>query len=349
MTRRLLSLLLAFLLTGVLAELVLRALPVSSGYRLGAVNDAEPILRGKPHSAYTYSRGWNLRLANSGVLNNDGFRASYDFSRNPDSVVLLGNSFVQADAIDPRDTVAERLQSLLARPTYGIGVDGFSLADYLAAARWSIDTFDARTVLVLVTTGDLKHACTPRSGQHYLRTDGAVSLALVDRPEPSRTRRALSESRLYRYVFDNLRVSANWAKGWRRENDVEPDPNAGAGATATGGGGCANATDSEAVTRFLLDGFHALVASRHATVIFVLAPGYRKEQGVAAGGERDVDVFADRAEQAGFHVVRLDAAFETALKANTRLDFMPIDGHWNAAANALAAHTVADELSVPRH
>jgi hypothetical protein len=54
---------------------------------------------------------------------------------------------------------------------------------------------------------------------------------------------------------------------------------------------------------------------------------------------------ADRAAHAGFAVVHLDAAFSAALRSGTRLDFLPIDGHWNVAANALAAQAAADAIS----
>jgi hypothetical protein len=333
--------LLGFLLVVLLAELILRALPVSTGYNLGAVDAHQPILRGQPYSAYTYSRAWNFQLENSGVLNNFGFRSSYDYVPDPRAVVVIGNSFIQADAILPRDTMTERLRDMLGVPIYSVGVDGFSLADYLVAANWSNATFDAHTLLVLLTTGDLKHSCLPRLGEHYLRfADGAISLALVERRSPSRLKQLLNDSRLFRYVFDNLRVSANWAKGWRRNPDAGPSPD-----IAAGGTGRSDEEFEHAATQFLLKSFHELELTRQARVIFMLAPGYRSEQGVVAGGIRDVDSFADRAAHDGFTVVHLDAAFSAALRSGTRLDFLPIDGHWNVAANALAAQVAADAIS----
>lgn len=330
-----------FLLVAVLAELTLHALPVSTGYNLGAVDAQQPILRGQPHFAYTYSRAWNFQLRNSGVLNNFGFRSSYDFAPDPRAVVVIGNSYIQADAIDPRDTLTERLGAMLHTPTYAVGVDGFSLADYLVAARWASASFDAHTLLVLLTAADLKHSCVPRLGQHYLRSsDGVISLALIERRSPSGLKHLLNDSSLFRYIFDNLRVSANWPKGWRRNPDEGPSPD-----VAAGGTGCSDEEFERAATQFLLKSFHELEMTRHARVIFLLAPGYRREQGVAAGGIRDVDSFADRAAYDGFAVVHMDAAFSAALRSGTRLDFLPIDGHWTAAANALAAQAAADAIS----
>ncbi len=333
--------LLGFLLVVLLAELVLRALPVSTGYNLGAVDAVQPILRGQPFSAYTYSRAWNFQLVNSGVLNNFGFRSSYDFAPDPRAVVVIGNSYIQADAIDPRDTLTERLGATLHVPAYAVGVDGFSLADYLVAARWASASFDTHTLLVLLTAGDLKNSCVSRLGQHYLRSsDGVISLALIERQSPSGFKRSLNDSRLFRYIFDNLRVSANWAKGWRRNPDEARSPD-----VAAGGTGCSDAEFQGAATVFLLKSFRELELTRHARVIFLLAPAYRRERGAVAGEIRDVDRFADRAAYDGFSVVHMDAAFSAALRSGTRLDFLPVDGHWTVAAHALAAQAAAAAIA----
>lgn len=330
------------LLALVVAELLLRGLPVSTGYDFGPVDARDPILRGSPRFEYTYSHGWNFRLSNSGVLNNYGFRSSYDYVLDPRALVVVGNSFVQADALDPRDTLAERLGGLLHLPAYGVGVDGFSLADYLAAARWSRVVFAPRTLLILLTTNDLDHSCAPRLGQHYLKfSQGAVSLELVERTLPSRSKHLLNESHLFRYVFDNLRATANWTKGWRRSIDS----GASAESNPQGASGCAGAGFRRAAAQFLLDSFDQLRDGGAVRVVFMLAPNYRREEGALPGSFRDVHWFAEQAAAAGYPVLRLDSAFSAALHAGIRLDFLPIDGHWTAAANLLAAQLAAGALS----
>lgn len=328
------------------AELILRPFPVSTGYDLGAVDAKNPVVRGSAFFHYTYSRGWSFHLENSGVLNNYGYRASYDYVPDPRALAVVGNSFVQADAINPRDTMAERLGVLAGRPAYALGADGSSLADYLATAGWAADTFGTHLVLVLLTTGDLSHSCRAEAGKYYLRFDeGVISMRLIHRAPPSRLKRLLNASKLFRYAFDNLRVSANWPRGWRRDDNGPQDPNDIASNTRVSSDGCTGAAFEDAATRFLIASFRDFQTTHEARVIFVLAPGYRREQHIAAGGIRDIDGFAARAEQAGFLIVRLDSAFDAALRAGTRLDFLPIDGHWTAAANAIAAQGAAAALS----
>lgn len=346
MKNRVLLLLSGLLLAAFLVEVSLRAFPVSTGYNFTSVDTDHPIVHGAPYFRYTYSKDWSFHLANSGVLNNYGFRSSYDYTPDARPLVMIGNSFIQADALDPRDAITERLGLLLHRPAYAIGVDGFSLADYLAATRWASETFIPVTMVVLLTTGDLSHSCTPRSGGHYLRLkDGTVTLSLVDREPPSRFKRLLNESKLFRYVYDNLRAAANWSRGWRHDedDDTAPDPNA-----LTAVLGCTDSAFENAATSFLLKSFHDIEMARNANVIFLLAPGYRPEQRVAAGGIRDVDRFAQRAALERFEIVRLDTAFAAALHSGIRLDFLPIDGHWNAAAHAIAAQVTAEAISTRR-
>jgi len=335
-----LPLVIGMLLTVMLLELLLHAFPVSTGYAFMAVDAGHPVLHGTPGFQYVYSKDWSFHLENYGRLNNYGFRSSYDYAPNSDAVVMIGNSFVQADAIRPPDTMTERLGALLHRPAYAVGVDGFALVDYLVAARWANATFRAPTLLVLLTSGDLGHSCTPRPAQHFLRfTNGTISLEVIDRPIPSLSRRLANDSKLFRYLYDNLHVGTNWPRGWRRDDDEAPRP-----AALAGPAGCADPAFDDAATRYLLNGFRHIEVTDDARVIFVLAPHYRGEQQAPAGAVRDVDGFADRAADDGFAVVRLDTAFAAALRSGISLDLLPIDGHWNAAANDIAAQVTAAAL-----
>jgi len=339
-----LPLLVGFFMAAVLCELLLHAFPVSTGYNFGAVDSRRPIVHGGPHFRYTYSKDWNFHLANSGILNNYGFRSPVDYHADARSLAVIGNSYVQADGIEPSETMPSRLGVMLQRPAYAIGADGATLADYLAAARWAEYTFDSRTLLVLLTTGDLNHACGPRLGGYYLApSGGTVALALVDRPVQSPFKALINRSMLFRYVYDNLRAAANWSNGWQRANDrddtpVDPDKLAGLL-------GCTDRKFALAATTFLLRSFHEVENRRGARVIFVLAPGYRREQLIDAGGVRDVDLLARDAEADGFRVIPLRESFSDALQAGVRLDFLPIDAHWNTTAHAIAARTVASALA----
>lgn len=334
-----------FLCAAVAAELVLHALPYSTGYRNTQVDEQQPIGHGTPYFHYTYSRDWSFHLANSGRLNNEGWRASYEYRDDPQGLAVVGNSFVQADAIVPSRAMPERIGALLGRRAFAIGSDGATLADYFSAARWTVEHFGVHTVLVLLTTEDLIHSCTRRPGQYYLQSRGGqLTLQLVSRPPASRWKQLLNSSSLFRYTFDNLHVTANWIKGWRRDApDFDSEPEPAAPTVRSGQRGCASAEFEAAATRFLLSSFGELQARDSARIIFILAPDYRQQHTVF-GAFRDVDRFAEDAAKAGFEVVPLRTAFETAERAGVKLTLVPIDHHWTAAANEVAAQAVAGYL-----
>jgi hypothetical protein len=362
MLQRIISLVAGFLLAAVLMEALLHAFPYSTGYGIQGVNAAQPIPVGLPHDPYTYSRDWSFHFANSGSLNNIGLRSASHYVPNPEALVVIGNSFVQADAVPVNLRMTERLGALLNRPAYAIGVDGFGLPDYLAASSWAVSQFHSRTVLILLTTEDLVRSCRQISGQHGLRYegDGTLAMTLYERPPPDSLKRALNESSLFRYLFDNLHVPANWAKGWRREDHGPSTPVSASKAApateprpATNGdtqeppgpkqADC-NSKEFQAIaTRYLLDGFRQLQQTNNMQIVFILSADYFQRRTVR-GAFRDVDAFANEAAKEGFAVVSLVEPFATAGRDGQPLDLMPIDRHWNAAANEVAARAIADYM-----
>jgi hypothetical protein len=325
----------------VIAEVILHMLPYSTGYGVTQVDATHPIGHGTPNFDYTYSRDWSFHLANSGSLNNEGYRASYDYQPDPKALLVVGNSFIQADAVLPANTLTERLGTLLGRKGFAVGGDGFSLADYAVAADWAAERFAVHEVLILLTTEDLVHSCTPRSGQYHLRLkDGQIELQHSLRPAPSRLKQLLNRSSLFRYLFDNLHVPANWTRGWKREQHA-PAPATPAEANVPTG--CATPAFRAAATEYLLTSFRELQQRRGARVVFVLAPDYFQRHTVQ-GAYRDVDEFADRAQSAGFTILRLKSAFEAAADHGIKVDLTPIDRHWSTAGNEVAAQALASQL-----
>src|SRR6185503_6428607 len=63
----------ALLLCLLVAEVVLRFLPVTSQPRSVAVDAANPVMHFPPNVSFTYSRGWNMRGVNRSRTNNFGW------------------------------------------------------------------------------------------------------------------------------------------------------------------------------------------------------------------------------------------------------------------------------------
>jgi len=65
----------------VVAEVVLRFLPVASGTRTLAVNAQNPVFHFTPNRDFVFSTGWDMDLANRGHVNNAGFLNDQDYGK----------------------------------------------------------------------------------------------------------------------------------------------------------------------------------------------------------------------------------------------------------------------------
>lgn len=326
MLRKAFLVLTGVLLAAFLLELSLRFLPVATGVRLMPVDSRNPILHGTPGFQYTYSIGWNFRMAQRGVLNNWGFRAGYDYVPETGSIAVIGDSFIDGGAISPEHTIFARIN---ARGTtaYGIASGGFSLADYLAAVDWVAGTLGSHTFAILLTEGDITGSTNRTPGTHFVSDNG---LRLTDRPPLSSVELVLNESRLFRYFFDNLKFFYRFSLGTAGRQKAMH--------AAGESGGCAEAPAR--VMDFLLSEFRRREAEGRR-ILFLVDPRSR------SGGlkcERDVDTFAAAAVGAGLGVVSLEEAFAEAKRRGRRLDFKPVDMHWNEEAHRIAAEVLLRHL-----
>jgi hypothetical protein len=323
-------------------DLLLRLLPVSTGFGFQAVDAANPVLRGMPGAAYVYSRGWNMRLARAGRLNSDGFIASYDFLRDRPSVAVIGNSFVQAAALDPADTFQENLHRAASsgRQVVAIGQAGAHAADYVAAAAWARANYRVESLVVVLTVGDVRDSEQPKSGGYHFRVErsGEVEGPLrTDRVQAGGLAALANRSRLLRYLYDNLAVHVHLPGPATIFRGHRPSP-ADAGADAV------PQPDSrrvELLATTLLERLPAASGLDPDQIVIVIdadRPAIRSGQ---PAEPRDIDALAKLARTSGFRVVDLDSSFRAA---GPPLDFLPLDGHWNARAHAIAAREVLAQL-----
>ena len=83
---------------------------------------------------------------------------------------------------------------------------------------------------------------------------------------------------------------------------------------------------------FLVDG------DRNA--IYQKIPGSKTDE-----QQQDVDLFLRLAKERGFETIDMQPIFEQHwLDYHERMDFLPIDGHWNPVAHRLAADAILKKL-----
>lgn len=140
------TLILSFAFILMLAEGVLRMLPVSERYLSPEdITPNNPILRFKRNGTFNFSEGPLLRLANRVRTNNDGFVNDQDYdpgARTP-LLAVVGDSYIHAQMLPYPDTVQGRLAARVgtAGRVYSFAASGAPLSQYLAYARYTRDTY----------------------------------------------------------------------------------------------------------------------------------------------------------------------------------------------------------------
>jgi hypothetical protein len=331
--RFLLSVLGGVLLAALGLELVLQCLPVNSGVRMANTSPAAPFARYRPAQAYTYSYGWAMANVQHGVTSHDGFIHSKDIADRA-NVLVTGDSFIESYMLDYGDTVQGRLDAALGK-VYAVASSGNGLADALVLARQFIPRTHAKAMVVFVEPFDVRQIDTPagRGHNYFTFADGRVAVTHNPYVESALKEKVL-RSALLRYGYYNLKLP-DWVGGHVKPAEV-------------GQGGAAAQALHRRQRDAALDYFLGEVAAlqrEYGTRFIFLVDGdrdaiYSKGKTKAWPAE-DRAALLTRLHANGQAVVDMHPVFERHWATyGERMDFLPMDGHWNRVGHALAAQQV---------
>ncbi|MFT3804563.1 MAG: hypothetical protein QM766_25530 [Burkholderiaceae bacterium] len=207
MIRPIFRFILGVLIAVVLAEGLLRVLPVSTATESGYYIDPE-ILTYPAHHVWTSSTGWDLKNAHRHLSNNAGFLADRDFVPDPNAIALIGDSYVEASMLDPDDRPAAQLARLIStRPVYAMGGPGSSLLDYAERIRFAATTYGIRDFVLLLERADVRQALCGSGNIHGPCID-RQTLVLRDehQPPPTLMKRLVRQSAFAQYLFGQLKI-----------------------------------------------------------------------------------------------------------------------------------------------
>ncbi|NEX93997.1 hypothetical protein [Caulobacter sp. 17J65-9] len=312
-------------------ELTLRLAPAGGGVLFRRVDAANPVLRGAPGSVWVHSLGWSFFNPHRGRLNNEGFNDPQDYVRGAPVIAVLGDSYVEATTVAYADSLQARLRGALAPcpRVYSFGRSGANPADYVAYLRWAQRRYDVAGAVVLISAGDLEEAATPREGgNYYVRADdGAHRIAVMNYAGPGPLHHAVNASSLARYLLNNLQfnpITASHALG-RTSAPSRP----------------VHADRDWIVPAFLAD-LRASLPPERVTLVFDADRRAIADGAAPAYPPERARMIAD-ARLSGFTVVDLDPAFRNQRARDARkVDYAPLDGHWNALGHQVAAAAVVD-------
>ncbi len=330
-----------------LLEAGLRLLPTLSGLAPNPDTQAWPLRSYEASRRYQYSAGWAMLNAHRGTTNNYGHIAPFDFHKGSRPAIVIGDSYVESLMNDYSDTLQGVLGSRLGpgKPVYGLGVSALSASDYVKLAEQARREFEPTAAIFLITDGDMIESLVRRDGGYHLEHQGA-GFALVYRPlSPNSVmqgvRRAVGESALYDYVRDNLKFSPSdvvRALKWRHDAAAPTDPDG------------KSSRESRQVAEWFLDELpRATGVAPECTLLLLDADRYAIYEPGAASKPKDSPevrlLLLERGRALGFRVIDLGPLFDAEYaRTKLKLDYWPVDRHWNRRGHAVAADAVMSTL-----
>jgi hypothetical protein len=333
-------------------EGVFQLLPVSYPPANQPVNAATPVARFEPNVHYPYSHDWDFAIVTQKRTNNFGYNFARDFEARAGTPLLMviGDSFVEANAVDAGKSAAEVLDVRLggAGRVYSIGVSGAPLSQYLVFAEFAAATLRPDAMAFVIISNDfdesfLKYRGTPRF-HYFVERDGEMRLHRVDY-QLSSAKRLLRQSAFVRYAMLNVAVGER-AEALVRAMQGRSRPAAYLGHRDSDPPEvmASRIRDSERATDLFLEMLPSRAGVAPEAILFVLdavRPAIYSEETLRAAEtsfHARMRAYFERAAAArGYHVLDLQPAFIARHREDgVRFEF-PTDSHWNELANALVA------------
>lgn len=324
-----------------MGEIALRILPVSSATHSGYYV-APSILTYPPGHRFTMSTGWDLKNAQYLQANNYGFIADHDFVRDSGAVALIGDSFVEANMLPASDRLGAQLEARLrGQNVYALGGPGSSLLDYAERARFAAEKFGVRTFVFVLERGDIRQSLCGSGNVHGPCLAPTTLESRVERqPEPGLAKRVFRESALAQYVFSQLKFDpARFLKGVARSGG-EKDAGRDMGARPP------SAIDERAAKAVLETFFSRLPRSEGGRLVMVVDVDREHLLSASvADAYPELTLLGPAALSAGVQLVDIQQPFHRFVaRSGLKLEVGPYDHHWNRAATALVADSLASAL-----
>jgi len=333
----------------IVAEIVLRFLPVPSGLREVTVDARNPVSRYAPNRRYTMSVGWNFAVVNRGRVNNYGFinDQDYDSTLHTPLLAVVGDSYVEALMVPYHATLQGRLARLVGTQgrVYSFGFSGSGLTQYLAEAEFAKGIFRPNGLVVVVVGNDFDESLQKKPGYHYFEKDShGLRLARMDyfaHPFPW-----ILWSAVARYLTTNVQLRQRIALFTARFGKPTDRP-LWVGNTAAAADSQRLVDARQVVHEFLaeLPSRSGLAPSRILLVVDGARPNLYSAEGLQAAAGSFFDLMRryliGEAARGGFEVIDMQPRFiERYRRDSVRFEF-PIDSHWNGVGHDAAAEAVA--------
>jgi hypothetical protein len=339
----------------ILAELVLRFLPVARNPLVMPVTADAPVFHYARNRSFLFSRDWDLHLVNTGRVNNAGMVNDQDYRREEKTPLLgvIGDSYIEAFMVPYPATLQGRLAKALQDRirVYSFAASGAPLSQYLIWGRQAVREYGANALIVNVVGNDFdeSHDAFKRDFPGFWiyvpNADGALRLRLFEF-HVGAMRALVKHSALARYLFINLHLKAvlshwNWLRTPKAGGTPADRPPYAGNTSADTSTARINAS-IQVIDAFFRD-LPEVVGLSPERILFVI-DGFRypadARDGAGTYFERMRHAFREKAEASGYEVIDVDPLFFADFRKHARPFEDSRDRHWNATAHGIVADAV---------
>jgi hypothetical protein len=318
--------------TIVCLEIIFRVLPVTTGFGYYDRIQSEPILR-SALPVVKHSLDWKFHQSQTRKVNNYGFTDDRNYTPKTKPIALIGDSYVQSLMLPYSDTLQGRLGTLMHardRSIYSFGTAGYSLAGYIGSAEYASKNFEPELFIFLLTEGDITDSLSTKIAGTYLLDSPGLDLKF-EPSKPNRINQLMLKSALMRYL--KLHLQFDPIAGLKKP--THPQPNN-------------SLTDREHLSHLsnrLLDYLEQKSTARSNNTIFIIDCDrekiYHHQPQAQTTPDNQLAVFAEIAQDRGYRTIDTLPLFTTRYQqTHRRIDFTPIDMHWNRDAHQLVAEAI---------
>jgi hypothetical protein len=312
-------------------EILLHLLPVANGTSFRSNNIDRPVLT-IDTKTIIHSLGWKMEQAQTRRVNNLGFIDDRDYHPNTSPVAVIGDSYIKSAMLPYKSTLQNYLAQKLTgkTPVYSYGIPSYAFSGYIGTAEYVSRTFKPQAFVFLLTHGDIEDSFQTVKGSYALdRTDRQLQFTDA---KHSKLLKLIKNSSLLRYLTSHLGIVPN-----RSMNMVETQSDS------------AKLSDRELkeISSQLLNYLTQKSTVNPQNTILILDSDREVIYGQkSVRNYRDLAIFKQVAQAQGYQIIDTYPLFDRYYKAtHQRLDFTPLDPHWNATAHALVAQEVFPFLS----
>ncbi len=326
----------------VMLELIFQMLPVTTGFAYQPTIESEPALKATVPFV-KHSLDWKFHQATTRKINEYGFSDDHHYLPNEQPIAVIGDSYIQSLMLPYADTLQGQLSALQPKskpPVYSFGVPGYSLAGYIGTAESATKRFQPQMFVFLLTKGDITDSllATKNVGSYFINSHKS-GVEFEPYSGPSRTDSFMLKSALMRYL--NYHLQINPLSAFLKLTGTNESASAGDSSLSV----AKPEPNIAQLSNRLIDNLEQKSTARANNTIFIIDCDrekiYQGKPQPQTSPDNQLALFAQIAKDRGYQTIDTLPIFTRQYKqTHRRIDFTPIDPHWNRDANHLIAEAV---------